>query len=205
MLLRAAALLTTMAIPVLALASDGGDHGHDGPLTLHTILHGEHSLELVAAVVNFIILIFIIHKLASKPLANHLTSQRKEIEDGMREAADMKAKAEAAYKEYNERLETLDDEVAKLRSEIEAAAELEKTRIVEDAKADAVRIKADTEAMVERHASALSDAIRREVVEASIAAAEETLRKALTSEDQRKLADNFSTHLGESGNDGGPS
>lgn len=197
MFARVVAFLFTLAVPAIAFAAGGGDagHGHGGQLTLDSVLHGEHFWELGAAFINFAILIFIVRKLAAKPLSDHLSAQRAEVEQGMREAAEMKEKAEAAYKEYSERLETLDAEVAKLRSDIEAAAKREKTLIVEEGKANAARIAADTEAMVERHSAALGDSIRREVVEASITAAEEALRTALTADDQRKLADDFNTRL----------
>jgi len=197
--MRVATLLSALAmlaLPAIAMAGgDGGGHGHGGQLTLDGVMHGEHAMELVAAVINFMLLIFIVRRMAAKPLGDHLSAQRREVEEGMKEAAELKAKAEAAYKEYSERLETLDDEVARLRTDIEEAAEREKKRIEEEAKAGAERIKADTAAMVERHSAELGDSIRREVVDAAVTAAEQALRSALTAEDQRKLADDFKAQL----------
>jgi F-type H+-transporting ATPase subunit b len=178
---------------VAAEADEEATHeeGHHGRLTFHDIVAGEEALQFWGAVVNFVLLLWVIRKLGKQPLANFLTERRSKIERGIREAAAVKAKAEAVFNEYTERMKTLDAELAKLRSDIAKAAERDRAQIVADAEEAAKRVKADTEELVARQGEQLELEIRREVVQAAIDAAERAVRQAATADDQRRLADAF--------------
>ena len=180
-----------------AAEADHAEGHHGGRLTIHEIVAGPEALQFWGAVVNFILLLWVIRKLAKQPLASFLTERRRRIESGIQEAAQVKAKAEAAFNEYNERLKTLDSELAKLRTDIAKAAAADRAQIVADAEESAQRVKAETEALVARQAEQLETEIRREVVQAAIDAAERAVREAMTAEDQRRLADAFARELGK--------
>lgn len=197
--MRAMTFLMTLLVPAVALASGGEAHGHGGPMTLHSLMEGEGGTTLLVAAINFVLLVFVLRKLMGGPLSSHLDGRRADIEVGMKEAAEMKAKAEAAFKEYSERLDSLDAEMNKLRQDIESAAEADKNRMMDDAKAEAARLKSETESLVSRHAATLGDAIKRDVVNAAVDAAEQTLRTAMGPEDQRRLADGYVERLQDGG------
>lgn len=182
-----------------------GEDVHDGKpthheqLSLKEIFGGEHSWEFWGAVVNFAVLLFILGRMGGKPLADYLEQRRNGVEEGMKEAAEIKAKAEAMYNEYQERLKTMDTDMAKLRKDIQEAAEADKKRILAEAEQSAARLRKDTEALIEQQSRELSESIRAEVVTASIAAAEEVIKKALESGDQERLAQQFKQELGQIG------
>lgn len=171
------------------------EEGHHGPLTFHDVIAGHEALQFWGAVVNFILLLWVIRKLAKQPLANFLTDRREKIERGIQEAAAVKAKAEAVFNEYTERLKTLDQELTKLRADIAKGAAEDRAQIVADAEETAKRVKAETEELVARQAEQLEADIRREVVQAAIDAAERAVREATTADDQRRLADAFAREL----------
>jgi F0F1-type ATP synthase membrane subunit b/b' len=94
-------------------------------------------------------------------------------------------------------MKTLDDELAKLRKEVSAAAERDRARISEEANATVARLKAETESLVQRQTEQLEAQIRREVVAAAAEAAERAVREMSTPEDQQRLADAFLRELGK--------
>jgi F-type H+-transporting ATPase subunit b len=203
----AGALLYTVVHPLAAFADsteevaqeaeEETDHeeAHHGPLTFREVVAGHESLQFWGAVVNFILLLWVIRKLAKQPLANYLTERREKIERGIQEAAVARSKAEAVFNEYTERMKTLDQELAKLRADIAKGAAADRAQIVADAEETAKRVKAETEQLVARQAEQLEADIRREVVQAAIDAAERAVREAATADDQRRLADAFAREL----------
>ena len=191
-------LISICLVPALCLAS-GGEGGHGGSLHLVDIFKGEHSLEFWGAVVNFGFLLILLRMMAKRPLSSFLSGRRDEVEAGIREAAEVKAKAEAVYKEYNERLKSMDADMEKLRRDIQEAAEADKKRILAEAEETAARLRKDTETLIAQQARELTAAVRGEVVQAAMNAAEELLRKALSSDDQLRLAEQFQKDLAQTG------
>lgn len=168
---------------------------HGGPITLHEVLFGHESLQFWGAVVNFILLAFLIRKLAKAPLTSFLTGRRSAIEKGIEEASEVKRAAEAVFTTYTERMKSLDSELAKLRKDVAEAAERDRVRIVEEANQTVARLKAETEQLIQRQTEQLETDIRREVVVAAAAAAEKAVRELSTPEDQQRLADAFMREL----------
>lgn len=173
-------------------AGHGAHHGH---LTFREVMTGHEAWQFWGSVVNFLLLVVLIVKFSKRPVKNFLEDRRESIDRGIREAAEVKAKAQAVYDEYTERMKTLDQELNKLRSDIANAAAQDRARIVADAEETARRVKVETEALVARQAEQLEAEIRREVVEAAVDAAERAVREALTADDQRRLADAFAREL----------
>lgn len=171
--------------------------GHHGHLTFREIVAGHEALQFWGSVVNFALLVYLIRRSAKQPLHNFLSARREGIDRGIREAAEVKRNAEQAFQTYNERMKTLDDELAKLRKEVSAAAERDRARISEEANATVARLKAETESLVQRQTEQLEAQIRREVVAAAAEAAERAVREMSTPEDQQRLADAFLRELGK--------
>jgi F-type H+-transporting ATPase subunit b len=209
MKLRVAFLaIALLATPATALAS-GGEHGGHG-VSVRQILFADigedasdeakaaakhDTLSFWGAVVNFSLLVFLLVRMSKKPMQGFLAERRKSVEQGIVEAAEMKTKAEAIWKEYTERMQTLDAELAKLRTDMAAAAAQDKARIVAEAEESSKRLRAETAALIARQAEQLESQIRREVVEAAVAAAERAVREATTADDQRRLSDAFAKEL----------
>jgi F-type H+-transporting ATPase subunit b len=185
------ALLCTA--PTATVAAEG-EHEHHGPLHLTDIFRAENTT-FWAAIINFSLLVFLLRRYGKKPLHEFLVKRRAEMEQAMAEAAAAKQKAEAKYNEYNERLRTLDQELEKLRSDIERAAQEDKQRIMAEAEEAARRLRRETESLIDQHAKALSAAVRHEMVDAAVAAAEKVLREGLTESDQQRLAQEFNQQL----------
>lgn len=169
-----------------------GEDGHHGPVTFKSIVTNP---EFLAACLNFVLLLLVLKKLGGNAISEMLANRRKTMETSMAEAADAKAKADARFKEYTDRLATLDAELAKLRTDMERAAETENKRIAAEAEETAKRMQAETASLVEQHAQALSTQVRREVVQAAMQAAREVIDKTITQGDQEQLAERFRARI----------
>jgi F-type H+-transporting ATPase subunit b len=179
--------LMCLITPALALAEgDAGHHG--GPVTIQGILRDTHFW---AAVINFTLLLLVLRKLGGKGISEFLKTRRATMEASINEAAEIKAKAEAKHAEYTARLATLDAEMNKLKTDLEAAAVAESKRITAEAEESAKRARVETESLIEQHAQALAHEVRREVVEAAVLAAQQVIAQSVNAGDQQKLADGF--------------
>lgn len=166
---------------------DAGGH-HGGPVTLHSIVTDPH---MWGAALNFALLLLVLRKLAGKSLSDFLTTRRATMEASINEAAEIKAKAEAKHEEYVKRLATLDAELEKLKSDLQRAAQEDNKRITAEAEESAKRARAETQSLIEQHANQLATDVRREVVEAAIAIAQQVIAQSVNPADQQKLADGF--------------
>jgi F-type H+-transporting ATPase subunit b len=178
----------------------GEAHGGHGELHLKDVLT---NIEFIGSVVNFAVLLGILIYFGRKPLGAFLVARRKEVEEGLAEAARLKKEAEAKYKEYSERLEKLDEEIKRMTDAIAEAAQKDKQRIIEEAGARAQRLKQDTERLIEQQMKQLQADVMHEVVDSSVKAAESVLRDKLNAEDQQKLARDYATELGKSAKEEG--
>lgn len=207
------AMLLALA-PAAALAEDPvghlaeeeeqalGEEAHEahggGPHSIGDILS---STEFLAAVENFGLLLLVFYVFGRKPIGDFLVGRRGEMERAINEAAAMREKAEARYKEYSDRLGQLDAELAQLRSDIEAAAAQDKQRIMASAEEAARRMRQETESLIAQHAQALQTQVRRDVVEAAVAAAQNALASSVNAQDQQRLADAFKQRVAQRAGD----
>lgn len=168
--------------------AQGEGHGGHGDLHLVDVLT---DVEFIGSVVNFVGLIAILIWLGRKPVREFLSTRRKNMEQGLIEAASMKEKAEAKYKEYSDRLAKLDDEVKKLTDTLTQTAQNEKARISKEADERAVRLQQETTRLIEQQMKQLYSDVLREVVDTSMSTAETVLREKLNSQDQQRLAKDF--------------
>jgi F-type H+-transporting ATPase subunit b len=166
----------------------GDAHGGHGQLTLGSVLT---NIEFIGTLVNFILLIFILVWLGKKPLGEFLTARRQAVKDGLDEAAQAKAEAQAKYDEYAGRLSRLDDEVNRLRATMMEAAEQEKARIIKESEEKARRLQEETGRLIDNQMKQLQSDVMQEVVDAAVSAAEAVLREKLNSQDQQKLAQDY--------------
>jgi len=169
-----------------------GGHGHGGPIHLRDIVG---STEFWGAVINFGLLVWLLRRYGAKPLREFLVSRRAEMEREIAAAAEVKAKAEAKYQEYSQRLGQLDQELAQLRKGMETAAAEDRLRILAEADDTARRLRRETESQIEQYTRALSDTIRRELVGSAMIQAEKLLREAITDADQQRLAQSYVSRI----------
>jgi F0F1-type ATP synthase membrane subunit b/b' len=173
------------------------------PADINWVDFGRDTPPYVAMLINFGILIAGYYYLGKKPIAAALKTRRNNIAREIEEATKMRKEAEKRAKTYQAKLERLEAEMETTRETLVRAGEAERERLVQDAEAKAERMRKDAEFLVEQELKQLRVDLQRDTVEAAIAAAEELLKKRVTSADQERLAEGYLADLGRSSARGG--
>jgi F-type H+-transporting ATPase subunit b len=126
-----------------------------------------------------------------------LAKKREDMQEAMAEAARLKAEAEAKQREFQSRLERLDDELDAIRTDMVKAGEAERDRIVAEAEKKASRIRKDADFVIAQRFKQLREDLTKEAVESAMVAAEAVLREKATPADQTRLADVYLARLNE--------
>lgn len=143
------------------------------------------------ALVNFVIFLFIMTRLLFKPLARMARDRHTRIKTALDEATALRKAAEDKLAEYTKRVANVEEEVKQLLAQIHKEAEADKARLIAAAEAEGTRIKAEAEKQIVSELLRMKAEIRREVVAAVVATAEQIVNKNISADDQKKIADRY--------------
>jgi F-type H+-transporting ATPase subunit b len=143
------------------------------------------------ALINFGIFLAIMSRLAWKPLKQFMLDRHDQISNDLDAAAKLRAEAEATLKQYETKIAGLDREIDTLLAQIRKEAEAEKARIMAAAETDAKRLKEEAERQIAAEIDRARRELRRGVIEAAVAAAQQSLQKNIAADDQRKMAEKY--------------
>ena len=176
-----------------AAAADG--HGEEGGE--HGEAHAPHwnYFQFAGQLTNFAIWLTLLYMLLNKVLPKYLADRRASVVDGLEEAKRMKAEADAKYEEYSKRIDTMDDELARVREDMKKAGLDERDRLVKEAAEKAERMHAEARFVIQQQMKQLKEELTREAIESAIAAADKILRERTSAADQQRLADEYLTKL----------
>ncbi len=161
-----------------------------------------HEREFFYEAINLAILIAALVYFARKPVQSYLATRRDTIEKNIASSEQLLKDAERKLGEWNERAARLDADVAAILESTRKSAETEKSRILVDAEATAVRIRQSATGVVERELRAARETLREEAAELAVSLAGKLLREQVNAADRDRLADEFIAKI-ESGA-GGP-
>lgn len=139
--------------------------------------------------INFGLLAFILYYLVVRVgrLPDALQAQRAELLREMEEARQQKEAAEAKWQEVQARLQSLSDELERMRQEAEADARQEAERILAEATAEVERLKRLAEEEIRRATAFARAEVQAYVATAVARMVEGLLRAHLTPEDHARL------------------
>ena len=157
--------------------------------------HEEGLLPVIARLVNFAILIGTLVYLLRSPLMAYLSDRGTQIRSDLVNAAEMKRTAAAQLEEINRRMTALPGELAALRAQgaqeiaaeearIRAAAAAERDRLLEQARRD-----------IDQHVKVAERELVNHAADLAVAVAAERIRKTITDDDQKRLADRYVQQL----------
>ncbi|MCP4676310.1 MAG: ATP synthase F0 subunit B [Deltaproteobacteria bacterium] len=202
-------VVTTAGTEVSADGHGSEEAAEDGHGAHEDAGHGGHTLNwfdltnkkkpaVVALLFNFALLVIIVYFMLRKSLAKRFKDRKVTLETALKEAEELKAKAEKALTEARAKMNAIDSEMAKVRKDILEAGEAESTRIVEEADARAKRMQADAKMMVEQEIARISQEIREQVSEEIITRAEQLVREKIERADHDRLSRDYLNGLKES-------
>ncbi len=146
---------------------------------------------LLAQVVNFLILLFIMHRFAYKPMLSFLESRTTRIEEGLKNAEEAKKRLDDAAKSEEKILADARAEARKIATEAKESSEKRGQELLMEfeKKADTLVVEARAQAVEEREK--LFREAKGEIADLVIATTEKVLREKLENEGERKSVNRF--------------
>jgi F-type H+-transporting ATPase subunit b len=177
------------AAPALLLAAEGEKH-EPGIINL--------DKSMILQVVNLLILIIVLRKFLFKPLVQFLGQRAEGIKQSLDEARLAREAAAKAQEEYRAQVAATQREAAAMREQVQREVEEERQRMLKASRDEAQRLVAEARAAIDQEARRARAQLREEAVNLSVAVAERLLERALTAEDQRRLAEKYVREVGGS-------
>ena len=168
--------------------ASGGEHHVDSGVLLKDFLY---------RVLNFSIVVAILVYFLTKPLKKGLAGRRENIEKALQEAQKAKEEAEAKFAEYDRKLTQATEEIAEISDAIRREGELEKQKIIENAKSMAKQIETDAEKAAELEVAKARAALQQEAAQLAVGIAEDLLKKSFSKDDDARLIDEYMKKVGE--------
>ena len=143
---------------------------------------------LIAQILNFLFLVFILAKFAYKPLLKMMEDRKNKIAGDLENAEKAKADAEGIKAEYAAQLAVARQEAQEIVENARKTAQLAHDKIMTETKAEQEQaIASAKDAIAREKQQALGD-IRAQVINLSLIAASKIVEQKLGSEEDKKLA-----------------
>lgn len=159
---------------------------------------GINLKDLIFAVANFLILVLILGKFLYKPFLGILEKRKQTIEDAFTNAEATNRKADEKYEAYTKKLARAETESREIIKNARLKADDHANMIVEEAKAEAARIKLQAEKEAVREKEKALREVREQIGQLAILAAEQILEKEVAAEGQEEIIDRVLEKAGTS-------
>jgi len=175
-------------VPMLVFAAEGGEHGEGGLISL--------DKSLIIQMLNFLILLAILHRLLYKPLLAKMEERSAAIKTSLEAAEAARAAAAKQQEENAERLRAAYAEAQSIRAAALKEAADEQRKLVDAARREAQQLVESAKAQTDADIRRAREELRREVSDIAIAVAEKLLRKSLHDEEHRRVVDDAIARIG---------
>lgn len=179
--------LFLLALAGAALAATDGHHADSGVLLK----------DFIYRVLNFGVTFGLLAYFVTKPIRKGLAGRREGIEKSLEQARAAREEAEAKFAEYDGKLNKAAAEIEEIYASIRREGEMEREKILANAREMAEKIKAEAEKAAANEISKARADLRREAAALAISIAEDLLKKNVTGQDQARLVDEYMQKVGE--------
>ena len=150
---------------------------------------------LLAQIVNFSIVAFVLWRFAFKPVVATIEERQKQIESGLKYAADMRAKLEQAQFESQHIIQKAQDEAAKIVEETRKSAKEFGDREQKAATDRANELIAKAQQVIELERKKMFDEARGEIARLVVATTQRVLAKELSEADRNRYNESAAREL----------
>jgi F0F1-type ATP synthase membrane subunit b/b' len=141
----------------------------------------------LATFINWLVLVWLIVMVAKKQLPAALKKRKASLVSGMQEAARVKTQAQGRLGELETKLSHVDQEIERIKAEMQRASESERERVLREAEERAGRMQRDAARLIESELDSAKEELRRDVVNAALRQAADEVGRQMTSHDQQRL------------------
>ncbi len=151
--------------------------------------HGSPLVDILGKTINFLLLFGGLGFLLAKPLRKFLEEAGLAVEKTIRKTERAKNDAEQKLETLQERMKGLESEVRKIKEDGLEAGKRDKDRLLAEARKEVDRIKALAEVEIQTHAQAAQAQLREYAAEMAVSLAESNIQRRLTPELHTRLID----------------
>ena len=183
-------------------AAGGGEHGggHEAGMRLNWYdFSNRATAPVVALVVNFLLLAWLLIHFGKRPLREYLAGRRRKVVEEIDAATEEKVRAEGRLRGAITRVKHLEDELGHLRADVIKVGSDERDRLMADAGVRADKFRQDARSQAAELERQAAHEMRVAMVEQALESARRTLAERLSPEDQGRLADEFLRRLPSQG------
>jgi len=146
---------------------------------------------LLAQLINFGLLLFLLWRFAYKPVLGMLNGRKQKIQESLEYADKVKQDAAAQQKEFEKKLEETRREMQAAAASAAQVGEKEREAIVAQAHAEARKMVEQARGQIEYERKQMLSDLREEVVRLSMLATHQVVSTSLDENAQRKLVTEF--------------
>lgn len=150
---------------------------------------------MIAAGISLFILTVVVSYFAYFPVKNFLADRKKHVSDNLNEAEKINSDAKINLESANKKLTSSKQEGKKIVDDYTKVAKDKKQTIVLEAKNEADKIMEDALKQIKTEKIKVQEQLTTEAIEISIKAAEMLIDKNLSTEDNKKIVDDFIKNL----------
>ena len=152
---------------------------------------------VIAQVLAFLLLVWLLSKYAWQPLMNMMEQRRMSIESSLAQAAEERQQAEQIKKEYQEEMRQARHEAQEVIARATKISEERAVEILALAREEAEKVKKSALVDIERERDRAILEVKAQVADLSVAVAEKIIRQKLDLPNQAKLIEQFIQEVGE--------
>lgn len=146
---------------------------------------------IIWTLVTFVFLVFVLGKVAWKPIIGGLNDREKGIRNAISDAEKARVTAEQLRAQYESELAKGQEKVQQLLQQAQSESQKLRDQILKEAQEEAQRLAAQTRRQLDEDKAKISRELRQEVAGVSIKAAEKLLRHAMDAKTQETLMQEF--------------
>lgn len=151
---------------------------------------------LLWRVVNTVALLAVLVYFLKKPLVNFFRERKTKIERDLVEAVELRQKAEELIKEYQRKLAGMEQELEKMRGELQKAAEGESTKVIAAAEKIALSIIESAKIAAEQEVRKAKVVLKDEAVTLAVELAESLIREKISDDDRKRIVEDYLVKVG---------
>ncbi len=144
---------------------------------------------MIWTIVCFLIALYVLKRYAFGPIQKLIDERQQRIRRSLEEADNARDEARRLLEEHRKLIGEARGEAEEIRSVARQEADAQMRRVKDEAEADRQRRLEETRRQIDAETRRALEAIRTEVAELSLIAAEKVTRGALDDKDQRRLID----------------
>lgn len=172
-------MLANILLGVLASGSGGG-----------SLLDVNPGL-IIWTIVTFLILLFILKKVAWKPILSALDQREKDIKDSLEKAEKAKEDAQRILDENQATLAKAEEESKKIIEQSRSYAENLKEQLLKESKEQAKKIIEDAAEEIDRKKDSAFEELKDQVAKIAVNAAEKIMKQNLDADKNKHIVDNY--------------